>query len=122
MPSNSDIIFIENLHIVTTIGITRWEQQIKQTLIMNLELATDISKSAHSDNIADTVDYYHVAKRIQRFATEHSYQLLEPFAENIASLIMNEFSVPWIRLKISKASMVTHAAHVGIQIERGQRL
>ena len=51
-----DIIFLNNLKIDTVIGIFDWERKIKQSVIIDLEMATDIAKAAASDSIEDTLD------------------------------------------------------------------
>lgn len=36
-----DKVFIEQLEVITTIGVYDWEQQIKQKLILDIEMAHD---------------------------------------------------------------------------------
>jgi 7,8-dihydroneopterin aldolase/epimerase/oxygenase len=116
-----DIIFLADLRIDTVIGIFDWERRIKQTVIFDVEMAADIKKAAASDSIDDTLDYKAVAKRIIQFVEESEFQLVETLAEKVAQLILNEFKVPWVRLKLNKSGAIRGASGVGIQIERGQR-
>lgn len=116
-----DIIFLADLRIDTVIGIFDWERRIKQTVIFDVEMAADIKKAAASDSIDDTLDYKAVAKRIIQFVEESEFQLVETLAENVAQLILSEFKVPWVRLKLNKTGAIRGASGVGIQIERGQR-
>ena len=85
-----DIIFLRNLKIDTVIGIYDWERRIKQTVILDLEMATDIKKAAKSDDIADTLDYKAIAKRVISFVEESEYKLVETLAERIAEIIVND--------------------------------
>jgi len=116
-----DIIFLADLRIETVIGIYDWERGIKQTVIFDLEMATDISKAASSDHIDDTLDYKSVAKRVIQFVEASEFQLVETLAEKVAELILTEFKVPWIRLKLNKSGAIRGASGVGIIIERGER-
>jgi 7,8-dihydroneopterin aldolase/epimerase/oxygenase len=103
-----DIVFIEDLRIETVIGIYDWERKIRQTV-------------AAGDRIDDTLDYKKVSKRLIAFVGESHFELVETLAERCAELIMAEFKVPWLRLKLSKPGAVTGAKAVGVRIERGLR-
>ena len=113
-----DIIFLRNLKIDTVIGIYDWERRIKQTVILDLEMATDIKKAAKSDDIADTLDYKAIAKRVISFVEESEYKLVETLAERIAEIIVNEFKVPWVKLSLNKIGAIRGARDVGVIIER----
>lgn len=116
-----DIIFIRDLRIDTVIGIYDWERAIRQTLSFDLEMATDIAASAATDDIADTLNYKAVAKRVIAFVENSEFLLVETLAERVAALIMEEFDVPWLRLTLNKGGAVRGAQGVGVIIERGAR-
>jgi dihydroneopterin aldolase len=116
-----DIIFIRDLRIDTVIGIYDWERSIKQTVHIDLELATDIARAAASDRIEDTLNYKAVAKKVIVFVEESSFQLVETLAERIVALVREEFSVAWVRLTLNKGGAVRGAQGVGVIIERGKR-
>ena len=116
-----DIIFLSDLSIETVIGIYDWEREIKQTVIFDIEMAADIRKAASSDHIDDTLDYKSVAKRVIQFVEGSEFQLVETLAEKVAELILTDFEVPWIRLKLNKSGAIRGASGVGIIIERGTR-
>jgi dihydroneopterin aldolase len=114
-----DIIFLRGLRIDTVIGIYDWERQVRQTVILDLEMATDIRLAAATDDIAHTLDYKAVSKRITTFVEESDFFLVETLAERIAAILLEEFSVPWVRLTLNKKGAISGATDVGIQIERG---
>jgi len=114
-----DIIFLTDLRIETIIGIYDWERETKQTVILDLEMAADINKAAASDTIEDTLDYKAVAKRIIQYVEESEFQLVETLAERVAEIILTEFAVPWVRLKLNKIGAIRGASGVGVIIERG---
>ncbi len=116
-----DIIYINDLRIETVIGIFDWERKIKQTVILDIEMAGDCRKAAQSDDVEDTVNYKGVAKRLIEFVGNSKYQLVETLAEKCAELIMEEFRVPWVKLKLNKQGALRGARDVGVIIERGER-
>jgi dihydroneopterin aldolase len=116
-----DIIYLNDLCIDTVIGVYDWERRVKQKIIIDLEMATDIRKAAASDSLDDTLNYKAVAKRLIDFVSNSQYQLVETLAERIAEIVMQEFNVPWLRLRLNKQGAVRGARDVGIIIERGTR-
>ncbi|MET0066291.1 MAG: dihydroneopterin aldolase [Candidatus Thiodiazotropha sp.] len=116
-----DIVFIRDLRIDTVIGIYDWEREIRQTVVFDLEMGTDIAKAARSDAIEDTLDYKAVSKRLVEFVRASEFQLVETLAERCAAIVLEEFQVPWVRLTLNKVGAVSAARDVGVIIERGQR-
>ena len=116
-----DIVYIRDLKIETVIGIYDWEREIKQTVSLDLEMAHDIRKAAASDNIEDTLNYKAVAKRLIAFISESEFLLVETMAEKCAAIVINEFGVPWLKLRLSKPGAVRGSQDVGVIIERGSK-
>lgn len=114
-----DIIYLNDLKIETIIGIFDWERRVKQTVCLDLEMAVDIRKAAITDAIEDTLDYKAVAKRLIDFVANSEYQLVETLAEKVTGIVLNEFGVEWVRLRVNKAGAVRYAGDVGVIIERG---
>ncbi|MCW8855192.1 MAG: dihydroneopterin aldolase [Gammaproteobacteria bacterium] len=115
-----DIVYIRDLRIETIIGIYDWERETLQTVSLDLEMGTDIKKAASSDHIDDTLDYKSVAKRLIQYVGESEFQLVETLSERIAEIVLNEFNVPWMKLRLSKPGAVTGSQDVGVIIERSQ--
>jgi dihydroneopterin aldolase len=78
----------------------------------------DIRKAALSDAIADTLDYKAVSKRLIQFVESSQFQLVEKLADQCAALVLREFPVRWLRLKLSKPGAVRGSSAVGVIIER----
>lgn len=116
-----DIIFLSEMKIDTVIGIWDWERKIRQTVVIDLEMAADIRKAAASDSVDDTLNYKLVAKRVQEFVGDSEFQLVETLAEKIAAIINDEFAVPWVRVRVNKPGAIRGARDVGVVIERGER-
>ncbi len=116
-----DIVFIHDLQIDTVIGIYDWERKIRQTISLDIEMATDIGKAAKSDNIDDTLSYKTVAKRLIDFVENSEFELVEALAEEICRIVREEFDVPWVKLTLHKPGAVRGSKSVGVIIERGNR-
>jgi len=115
-----DKIFLSELKVDTVIGIWDWERKIRQTVVIDLEMSADIAKAAATDRVEDTLNYKSVAKRIQSFVADSSFQLVETLAERIAGIIRDEFDVQWVKVRVNKPGAIRGSRDVGILIERGQ--
>lgn len=113
-----DIVYIKQLEIETVIGINDWERKIRQKVRIDLEMAIDIREAARTDNIDDTLNYKLVTKRIIEFVENSKFLLIEALAESIATLILEEFQIPWLKLSLSKPGAVSASRDVGVTIER----
>lgn len=103
------------------IGVFDWERRVRQTVILDLDMAADIRRAAASDALADTLNYKAVAKRLMEFVGQSDFQLVETLAERVADVVLSEFDVPWVRLRVNKQGAVRGARDVGVLIERGKR-
>ena len=115
-----DKVFIEGLDIDALSGIYDWERRIRQTLRFDLEMGFDNRIPAASDDIADTLNYKAVSKRLIEFVQQSEFGLVETLAERCAAIVLDEFQVQWLRLKLSKPGAVRGAQAVGVIIERSR--
>jgi dihydroneopterin aldolase len=115
-----DTVFLQQLQVDTIIGIHDWERRVRQTLLIDLELATDAAAAASSESIADTLDYQQVAERVTAFVQVGEFQLLETLAHELAASLQAEFALPWLKLRVAKPGAVAAAKTVGVTVERGQ--
>jgi len=118
-PLHMDKVFIDGLQADAVIGIYDWERRIRQTLRLDLELGFDNRKPAASDDVADTLDYDAISRRLTAFIQASEFGLVETLAERGAALVIDEFGVAWLRLRLTKPGAVANAAGVGVIIERG---
>lgn len=116
-----DIIYINDLKVETVIGIFDWEREVRQTVSLDMEMATDIRQAAATDDIQYALNYKAVVKRLIRFIEDSEFKLVETMAEQIAAIVRDEFDVPWVRLRLSKPGAVRGSRDVGVLIERGSR-
>lgn len=117
---NMDTVFLTDLRIETVVGIWDWERKIRQTVSIDLEMGTDVAKAAAHDDIEHTLNYKAVSKQVQAFVGESSFQLVETMAERVAELILTEFGVPWVRVRVNKPGAIRGARDVGVKIFRSK--
>lgn len=115
-----DKIFVNDLRVRTIVGIWEWERRLPQIVSIDLEMGADIRRAAARDNIDATLDYKRVAKRVSAFVAESRFQLVETMAERIAGLVLDEFSVPTVKVTVRKPFAVRGSRDVGISIERSR--
>ena len=116
-----DTVYIRGLKADAVIGVYEWERNIRQPLIIDLELASDNRAAATNDSIEDAVDYDAISGRVTAYVGDSEYQLIETLAEHLADIIMREFQIPWVRIQVAKPGAVEAADSVGVIIERGER-
>jgi dihydroneopterin aldolase len=117
-----DIIFLGGLKIDTVIGIYDWERSIRQTIILDIEMAFDIEKAANTDDIQYTLDYKSVSDRVIAFVEASDFFLVEKLIVEIANLIRAEFNVCWVKITLNKKGAIGSGTDVGIIIERGEKI
>ena len=116
-----DTIFLRDLRIRTIVGIWEWERRLPQMVSIDLDMATDIRRSAASDEIKDTLDYKGVSNRVREFVADSRFKLIETMAEQIAAIVIDDFKVSWVRVAVHKPFAIRGSRDVGIEIERGRR-
>jgi 7,8-dihydroneopterin aldolase/epimerase/oxygenase len=113
-----DKIFIHALKTEAIIGIFDWERQVKQTVVIDIEISADIAKAALSDSIDDTLNYKRIAKRVLAFVEESRFHLVETLAERIAMLLLEDFGIAWVSISLSKPGAIRSSRDVGVMLER----
>lgn len=114
-----DKVYIEGLTFQTTIGFYQWEKEIKQTLVIDLAMGWNTAQAAENDELAKTLDYAAISEAVVEFANANPVDLIETLAERIATFLMAEYHIPWLRLKLMKPTAVHNTSTVGVEIERG---
>lgn len=113
-----DCVLIEGLTIITTIGVYEWEKNIKQKLILDIEMEWNNQPAATSDNVDLCLDYAKVTAAIESYVQNHRFELIERVAEEVAQMIINQFVVPRVKIKVSKPGAIPAAKNVAVMIER----
>jgi len=115
-----DTVFLHDLRIETVIGIWDWERKIRQTVSIDLEMGADVRHAAAHDDIEHALNYKAVAKRIQSLVGDAEFNLVETMAERIAEVVLTEFDVPWVQVRVNKPGAIRNARDVGVSIFRNK--
>ena len=114
----TDTVFIKGLKATSVIGCYHWERDIRQTLVIDLELKADFTRAAQTDALEDVLDYAAISQRVIAVCDESRFQLLEALADHLAAIVLAEFSVGSLRMTITKPGAVPEAEGVGVVIDR----
>ena len=117
---SGDRIFLRGLTAECIIGFIDWERRVRQTVVIDLELPVDCRHASVTDEVADTVDYKKVAKRVLAFIEASEFKLVETLAHRLAMLLLEEFGLEWVRLQVNKPGAIRNSRDVGVMIERSR--
>jgi len=115
-----DRIFLRGLTAQCIIGFIEWERRVKQTVVIDLELPVDCRRASTSDDVAETVDYKKVAKRVLAYIEASEFKLVETLAHRLALLLLEEFGMEWVRISVNKPGAIRNSRDVGVSIERSR--
>ncbi|GLS25637.1 dihydroneopterin aldolase [Marinibactrum halimedae] len=115
---NRDIVFIRDLEVEAVIGVFDWERRVKQRLVFDVEMATNIVKAAKTDNLEYAINYRAVADELIEFVSHSEFQLIESLVEHLSMKLNEKFGLSWVRLTVHKPGAVKEARDVGVVIER----
>jgi dihydroneopterin aldolase len=118
MSAVPDRIFLRGLAVECIIGFIEWERKLKQTVVIDLELPVDCRRAALTDDVANTLDYKKVAKRVIAFVETSEFHLVETLSHRLALLVLEEFGIDWIRISVNKPGAIRGSRDVGVSIER----
>ncbi|MDB2365194.1 dihydroneopterin aldolase [Luminiphilus sp.] len=113
-----DTVFIKGLKAASVIGCYDWERDVRQTLVIDLELKTDFARAAETDGLKDALDYAVISKRVIALCDESRFQLLEALADRLAAVLLAEFEITGLRMTITKPGAVPEAEGVGVVVTR----
>ena len=114
-----DRVFIEELTVLAQIGVYDWEQQIKQKLVFDLEMAWDCKQAADTDDVEYCLNYAEVSQAIIDYVESKPFLLIERVAYEVADLLESRYQLQGLKIKLSKPKAVAQARNVGVLIVRG---
>lgn len=117
-PPPLDRIQIRGLKLNCVIGLNEWERLVQQEVVIDITIHANTRKAGVSDNVADTVNYRTVSKKVAEYVTASAFKLVEALAENVARLCLSEPGVRRVDVSVRKPGAIRHADSVGIEITR----
>jgi FolB domain-containing protein len=115
-----DKVIIKDLLVRGIIGVNPDERVNKQDILINAVMYADTRPAAAGDDLELTVNYRTIGKRIIRHVEESADLLVEKLAEDLARLIVQEYGVERVMVRVEKPGALRFAASVGVEIERSR--
>lgn len=116
-----DKIIIQGLNVKSLIGVYDWEREAKQALVIDLELSTDLSRAAKSDDVGDTIDYAALANAIEKRADESQFELLEALAAYLIEYCFTFHGVMHVKIAITKPNILPNAQAVTVELNASRQ-
>jgi len=113
-----DSIVIRDLLVRGVIGINDWERKVRQDILVNLVVWTDLRPAGESDDIEDTVDYKALAKRVIAHVEGAARLTVEALASDVARMCLEQPGAERVKVRIEKPGALRFAESVGVEIER----
>ena len=113
-----DRIVIRDLRARCVLGLSEEERREKQDVVVQLVLFADLRRAGHSDQVADTVDYRALKKRVLALVEGSHFNLVEALAEAIAGACLEEPRVARVRVQVDKPGALRFSRTVGVRIVR----
>lgn len=85
------------------IGFHEYERHIRQRVVIDFEAETQWREAARADRAVDLVDYYEANLAIQALVAGKEYRLIEALAEDVSRLLLTQFPVDRVRVKVTKS-------------------
>jgi 7,8-dihydroneopterin aldolase/epimerase/oxygenase len=117
MDMDMDKIRIVDLEVFYQVGVTDEERSRPQRLLITLEINHDFTHAIAADNLADTIDYFAVSQRLLRFGEGCHWQLIETLADDIATMVMEEFRARSVAVEVKKF-VIPQASYVAVCVRR----
>jgi len=114
----ADKILIQGLEVLCIIGTLPGERKKKQKVVIDLEFPAPVTKAATRDDLRDALNYKKIAEAITEFVSKNRFYLIETLAERLARILLREFKLKKIFLRVSKPDAVRNAKNVGVEIRR----
>lgn len=110
--SPMDTVSVRDFSVAAVIGVHSWERMIEQTLVVSVDMATNVRTAAASDDLADALDYSAIAQTIEAVLREGRFCLIETAAERVAERLLADFQLSWLRLELCKPITSASTPHV----------
>ena len=117
-----DKIKLPDIRIMARHGVFLQEKMEPQPFCIRLALFLDLAPAGLDDDFSKTIDYSQVYLNVKKFGENHSYNLIEALAENIAALILQDNRIQKVEVEVEKlyAKAGAYGFPASVYIERGQ--
>ncbi len=101
----ADTLRINGLAVDCRIGVTEAERAKPQTVWIDLIVPIDGRRAAAHDDVREAVDYARLVEVVTRQLLRRPYRLMETLAEEIATVVLQEFPVSEVTVRVTKRAL-----------------
>lgn len=112
------ILRIINLRLRTVVGIYEWEKNVKQDIVINVEIEFEGDKAIETDNISDSVDYKKINKEIISTVENSEYNLIEKICGDVSDIVLKNNGVNSVTVRVDKPGALRFTDSVSIEITK----
>jgi FolB domain-containing protein len=114
-----DQIVIQDLEVFYRVGVPAEERAKPQRLLLTIELEHDFTLAAAADDLAKTIDYYLLSRRLLAFGEDRDWKLIETLAVDLVAMILAEFSPARVAVEVKKF-VLPEARWVAVRVRRAR--
>ena len=112
------VIRLKGLALFPRLGITAWEKEGVQRVLVDVDLTMNLDRAAQSDRIEDAVNYEEACRVIQDVGRARKYHLIESLAHEILSALLARFpAIDAGRIRLRKVSLPFDAHLECVEVE-----
>ncbi len=104
-----DRIEVRGLRAYGRHGANLGEQDVAQPFDLDLDVELDLRAARASDDLADTIDYDALTRRVRATVATRSFRLLERLADEIVNGIMGDERIVRAAVRIAKPTILDGA-------------
>jgi FolB domain-containing protein len=110
----NDVITLADLEVSYHVGVPDEERARPQRLLLTVELEHDFSRAVAADDVARTINYYDVSRRLLALGEGRSWRLIETLAADVARLVVAEYGAARATVEVKKF-ILPEARHVSVR-------
>ena len=114
-----DKVVICDLEVFYRVGVPDEERARPQRLLLTLEMELDLTLAISRDDVRKTVDYHQVTRRLLTFGEDKSWKLIEKLADDIAQMILRDFSPQTVVVDVKKF-ILPETRFVAVRMKRSR--
>lgn len=117
----TDAVFLEGLRFYGYHGVNPEERSLGQRFLVDVELVADLRVAGQRDDLAATINYSAVYRRVRAIVEGPPRRLLEAVAEEIAAMLLAEFPTEVVTVTVRKPEVALRGAFLaaaGVRICR----
>ena len=116
MKVTSRAILLRNFRVDCAIGIHDFEQDRRQTVVINVDVELVHGRTVFSDRIEDTLDYDFLRLRILDLVRDRKFDLQETLCEEIAAICLEKPEVSSVKVQTFKPDVYPDCDAVGYEL------